>query len=57
MTWVQWWCTGVMLDRIFVWPHARHDGPYDRSATQEMVGKETMRSISLDTGKAIDYTV
>jgi len=58
MSWVQWWCTGVMLDRLFLWPRPWHDGPYAATASQdqETTVNATAQSISLETGKTIDYT-
>lgn len=58
MTMVQWWCTGVMLDRIFHTPKAfRGWTPADPpTGVQNKAADTRQNSAATNTGKTLDCT-
>ncbi len=55
MTMVQWWCSGVVLNRVFMAPRAAQGGPRAEPVPKPgAAGQSSAKSTSPDTGKAMD---
>ena len=60
MTAVQWWCSGVVLNRVFQSPRGSQGGqnvatvPQKAAGNQGNTGNSPPQPTSPDTGKAMD---